>query len=245
MRKLLNAVADSTTDLQVKFVLRDWATVADPKAVVVQDMIEEDYGLRLSLDSVQKLMSSIPKDHVKHLRDRAIIALGVGAGLRISEIVKLTTKDVCSTKNEMGQRGIRIRDSKHGKTRIVVLDGASSWVFQEYMNFSSDFYPESRAILGVKPVRNGYVSYGKSLSANNAAAIYNSETGYKALYNGKMVHITSHDLRRTYAYLSKRSGMSWEALRLNLGHSSVQVTERYVGTDVNWDERIPSWNIYL
>jgi integrase len=62
---------------------------------------------------------------------------------------------------------------------------------------------------------------------------------------GQMVTIDCYDLRRTYAKLYKQSGMSWEALRANMGHSSVTVTEKYVGLDIDWSERVPNWTIEL
>ena len=68
---------------------------------------------------------------------------------------------------------------------------------------------------------------------------------YTAHWQGQTVSVTCHDLRRTYAKICKQSGMSWEALRANMGHSSVTITEKYVGLDVDWSERIPNWTIKL
>ena len=42
-----------------------------------------------------------------------------------------------------------------------------------------------------------------------------------------------------------QSGMSWEALRENLGHVSVKTTEDYVEHDVDWRERAPNWTIVI
>ncbi len=41
--------------------------------------------------------------------------------------------------------------------------------------------------------------------------------------------VTPHDLRRTYARLSREGGASIEQISRTLGHSSVQTTERYIG----------------
>ena len=60
-----------------------------------------------------------------------------------------------------------------------------------------------------------------------------------------VVHPACHDLRRTYAKISKQSGMSFEALRDNLGHASVVTTERYVGRDIDWSERVPNWTVRI
>lgn len=55
--------------------------------------------------------------------------------------------------------------------------------------------------------------------------------------------VRAHDLRRTYAHITQRHGMDWDALRSNLGHSSLRVTEKYVGLAVSWDARIVDWTL--
>ena len=65
---------------------------------------------------------------------------------------------------------------------------------------------------------------------------------YQAEYMDQLVTINCHDLRRTYAKLCKESGMSWEALREQMGHTSVNITERYVGHEVDWSQRLPGWS---
>jgi hypothetical protein len=39
--------------------------------------------------------------------------------------------------------------------------------------------------------------------------------------------------------------MSWDALREQMGHSSVKITEKYVGLEVDWSERKPGWSLDL
>jgi site-specific recombinase XerD len=45
-----------------------------------------------------------------------------------------------------------------------------------------------------------------------------------------VVGIAPHDLRRTCAKLCRAAGGELEQIQLLLGHSSVQTTERYLGT---------------
>ncbi len=253
VRKLLRGVADDATDITVKTVLRDWATVADAKVVQKQDAIESDYGKRFTLASVKSLLKSIDIDNLKGLRDRALIAVMLGAGLRVSEVAKLTLRDVFLTTNENGQKGIHVRDGKHHKSRVVVLDGWNSWVFKAVKTYtnrlelSADIDPDVAVFRGVQIVhrnnkRQGsvYRSIGDKISIRNIEAAIG---GYTVEYAGDIVNIACHDLRRTYAKLCKQSGMSWEALRANMGHSSVTITEAYVGHEVDWMERIPNWKI--
>jgi site-specific recombinase XerD len=244
-RKLLNTVAADSTDIQTKLVLADWAKVADAKATYIQDKTERDYGRRLTLDSLAKLVNSIPLKKDKGYRDRALIAVMGGAGLRVSEAVALTMRDVFLTTNEAGQRGVKIRRGKHNKSRVVVLNSWNSWVIEAVQAYTSR--------VGLSPeqdmdetVFGGVDRFGKDTGQ------WLSERGgqraveaYEAEYQGQMVRITAHDLRRTYAKLCKSAGMSWEALRENMGHSSVKITEDYVGHDVDWSERMPNWTITL
>lgn len=131
-RKLLRGVADDVTDITVKTVLNNWATVEDAKKTALDDAdkTESDYGRRFTLEAVEKLIKSIPTNHLKGLRDRAMIAVMVGAGLRVSEVSNLTLRDMFGAVNEQGQRGIKVRRGKHNKTRVIVLNGWNSWVIQ-------------------------------------------------------------------------------------------------------------------
>jgi site-specific recombinase XerD len=244
-RKLLRAVAADSTDIQTKLVLADWANVADAKAVKVQDKTETDYGRRLTLDSLAALVNSIPLDRDKGYRDRALIAVMGGAGLRVSEAVALTVGDVFNTTNEAGQRGIKVKHGKHHKSRVVVLNSWNSWVLDAVQAYTDRLglypikHPNAPIFRGVDPWGNDTGAQLSTRGGQRAAEAYQAE------YMGQMVNITAHDLRRTYAKLCKQSGMSWEALRENLGHASVLTTENYVGKDVDWSERQPLWSIKL
>jgi len=44
-------------------------------------------------------------------------------------------------------------------------------------------------------------------------------------------HFGAHDLRRTCAKLCRRSGGDLEQIKFLLGHSSIQTTERYLGSE--------------
>lgn len=260
-RKLLRGVADDVTDITVKTVLNDWSTVADAKktALAAEDKTETDYGRRFTLEAVEKLIKSISTANLKGLRDRAMIAVMVGAGLRVSEVANLTMRDLFDTVNEQGQRGIKVRQGKHNKTRVIVLNGWNSWVikavqaYTDVIGLSVLEHPDQRVFRGVKIVtrakvgqdtRQGesYTSAGTSITSRN---IEGAVSTYTAHWNRQTVNVTCHDLRRTYAKICKQSGMSWEALRANMGHSSVTVTEKYVGLDVDWSERVPNWTIKI
>ena len=260
-RKLLRAVADDVTDITIKTVLRDWASVEDAKqtALADEDKTESDYGKRFTLEEAKRLIKSPDTRNLKGLRDRALIAVMLGAGLRVSEVANLTMRDMFSTVNESGQKAIKVVRGKHNKTRVVVLNGWNSWVIKAVQAYTDaiGIYPiehsTERVFRGVKVVKRGtvgnatrqgvsYTSAGDRITSRN---IEGAIATYTADWNGQQVNVACHDLRRTYAKICKQSGMSWEALRANMGHSSVTITEAYVGKDVDWSERVPNWKIEI
>jgi site-specific recombinase XerD len=239
LRKLLRAVAADVTRIDVRLALESWADVKDAKATKVQDKTETDYGRRLKVKEVERLINSIPRSNIKGLRDRAMIAVMVGCGLRVSELVALTIKDFFLTSNDVGQRGVQVLHGKGDKKRVVVFGASSAWVVKAVATYTSALgltpmlNGDQILFRQVQRVKKGYASTENPLSirtAQRAVEVY----GYNA-----------HDLRRTYAKLCRDAGMEWDSIRLNMGHSSVQTTERYVGTEVDWSKREPKWKITL
>jgi integrase len=51
--------------------------------------------------------------------------------------------------------------------------------------------------------------------------------------------LAPHDLRRTYAKLARLAGGVLEQIQLTLGHASLETTQRYLGTDLDY-KRAPS-----
>jgi site-specific recombinase XerD len=245
LRKLLNTAADDVVDVNWKLTLRDWAKVKSAKAIQQQDRIEEDYGRRLSILQVNQLFDMIGVANIRALRDRAVVALGVGAGLRVSEIVALTVRDIFFTQSK-GIYGIRVRRAKHAKARIVVLGNANIWVLRmvrEYCDaIGLDTQQPSDAFV-IRGVRKGraktYTSSGTHLSTRQVQDLLSDYVLTDEA--GARFTVRPHDLRRTYAKLSHDQQMSFSALRDQLGHATIAQTERYVGQTVDWTTRVLSW----
>jgi|GEM_PF-2298886 len=254
-RRWLRAIAQETTDLTTKIVFKDWADIEDLKETVVQDRVEESFGIRLALSSVEALfMRMSPPKNLKVMRDRAMMGLGIGAGLRVSEVAKLRMKDVFDSKNSQGVNGIFIRQGKGNKSRVVVIGDKESWVFKfvkEYANFiglTLDQNSEDFIFRGVRPVGSRidqqYVSSGKGLTKERVMMI---TEGYEVLHKGEMITVCFHDFRRTYAKLCEKGGMKTRSIMENLGHASELTTERYIGRDDenDWDDRVLNWSLEI
>jgi len=76
-----------------------------------------------------------------------------------------------------------------------------------------------------RPVNRGDQVFGERMSAK---VVWQMLKTYVA--GAGLPDIAPHDLRRTTAKLCRAAGCELEQIQLLLGHSSVQTTERYLGT---------------
>jgi site-specific recombinase XerD len=174
-------------------------------------------GNWLSLRQAQTLLSAPDVETVKGLRDRAILAVLLGCGLRRSEVAALTFAHV---QQRDGRWCIVDLRGKHGRVRTMPMP---TWV-----KVSID------AWTAAADVADGYVFRPVS----RADRISGERLGEKVVWQmlrdyaeaAGVPGIAPHDLRRTCANLCRAAGGELEQIQLLLGHASVQTTERYLGT---------------
>ncbi|MBN1304373.1 MAG: tyrosine-type recombinase/integrase [Anaerolineales bacterium] len=158
--------------------------------------------LALSPEEVSKLLDTcaIP-------RDKALILLMVDTGLRRAEVCALNWGDI-----EIASGLVRVVRGKGGKARSVVV--------------------------GVK-TRRALLAYRRQITPDNDLPLFQARSGKRLTHNGLRslllrvgsragIKVTPHALRRTFATLSLRAGMNLLHLQGLLGHSTIEMTRRYV-----------------
>ena len=174
-------------------------------------------GNWLSLRQAQALMGAPDANTTKGLRDRAIIAVLLGCGLRRSEVASLTFRHV---QQRDGRWCIVDLKGKYGRIRTAPIP---NWVKVAIDAWTSASY-----------VVDGYVFR----PVNRADGVAGGRLGEKVVWQMLQQHavaigapgIAPHDLRRTCAKLCRAAGGELEQIQMLLGHASVQTTERYLGT---------------
>lgn len=172
-------------------------------------------GNWLSQDDAQTLINSPDITKLKGLRDRALLAVMLGAGLRRSEVAALAFEHI---------------QQRDGRWVIVDLVGKGNRVrsvpMPSWAKAAVDAWTGSAAIINGHIFRSihkgGYIN-GESMTPqaiHDAVKTYLARMGIKA---------APHDLRRTYAKLARKGGSSLEQIQLSLGHASIVTTERYLG----------------
>ena len=174
-------------------------------------------GNWLSQKQAQALLNTPDISTLKGLRDRAIIAVLLGCGLRRSEVAALTMAHV---QQRDGRWVILDLVSKHKRVRTVPVPtwtkvAIDAWTARAGVTEGYVF----------RPVHRGDELRGDHLSEK---VIWQLLRPYAAAAG--VAGIAPHDLRRTTAKLCRAAGGELEQIQLLLGHASVQTTERYLGT---------------
>ncbi|MCX6625715.1 MAG: tyrosine-type recombinase/integrase [Acidobacteria bacterium] len=174
-------------------------------------------GNWLSLKQSQALLNAPDITTAKGRRDRAIIAVLLGCGLRRSEVAALTLKHI---QQRDGRWCIVDLFGKHGRVRTVPMP---AWV-----KVAIDAWTGPAGVVdghAFRPVHRGDQVQGEVLSEK---VVWQMLRPYAAIAG--VPGIAPHDCRRTAAKLCRASGGELEQIQLLLGHASVQTTERYLGT---------------
>jgi site-specific recombinase XerD len=165
----------------------------------------------------QALLSAPDTATVKGLRDRAIIAVLLGCGLRRSEVAALTFAHV---QQRDGRWCIVDLVGKHGRVRTAPMP---NWVEVAIDVWMSAAQVENGRVF--RPVDRAEQVAGEVLSQK---VVWQLIKPYAEVAG--VPGIAPHDLRRTCAKLCRAGGGELEQIQMLLGHASVQTTERYLGT---------------
>ncbi len=175
-------------------------------------------GNWLTREQARELLAVPDRSTLKGKRDACILSLLVGCALRRRELAALTVEDIQMRENRWVIADLR---GKGNRVRTVAVP---LWVKQAINVWQTAAGIEEGRLF--RSVRKGGKTIGASLSdwavwdVVRAAAEEIGVEGFGA-----------HDLRRTCAKLCRKSGGDLEQIKFLLGHSSIQTTERYLGSE--------------
>ena len=174
-------------------------------------------GNWLTRDQAQRLLNAPDASTLKGLRDRAILAVMLGGGLRRAEVAALTFDHV---QQREGRWVIVDLVGKGNRTRTVPIP---SWA-----KAAIDAWAAGAGVrdgLVFRSMRRTGKLDGSSMSAQAVRDVvhhYGQQLG---------LSVAAHDLRRTYAKLAHKGGAGLDQIQLSLGHASMETTERYLNVE--------------
>ncbi len=159
------------------------------------------------------------------LRDRAILGLMVGAGLRRSEVVGLEIRHFEKRDGRWVIVGIK---GKHGRTRNVPI---ADWI-----KALIDAWTERAKIESGPIVRRAFWSEQNQKLTVEGEALSDTAIFHIVQRFGKgqnLANVAPHDLRRTFARLAYTGQADLKQIQLALGHSDQRTTEIYVNAEMD------------
>jgi integrase/recombinase XerD len=165
----------------------------------------------LSVEEVDALMVAADGDHPLELRNKAMLELLYGSGLRISELLALTLKDLHINMGFLNVWG------KGNKERIVPVGAEAGYALKRYLEAGR---PQLKKIPG------------DILFVNNRGKAISRVGFYKVLKTltvkaGITKDVSPHTLRHSFASHLLENGVDLRVVQELLGHEDISTTQIY------------------
>jgi integrase len=175
-------------------------------------------GNWLTRDQAKELLTVPDRSKIKGKRDYVILALLLGCALRRQELASL---DIEAIQMREGRWVLPDLRGKGGRVRTVAIpvwvkQGINAWMVAAKIEDGRLLRPLSKS--------------GKLIGDELGAWAVWSVVEQAAKQIG-IERFGAHDLRRTCAKLCRKNGGDLEQIKFLLGHSSIQTTERYLGSE--------------
>lgn len=178
----------------------------------------------LSRDQVNNLFAVMSRANPYHYRDRAMLELLYGVGLRAEELASLHPEDI-----DLDAKSIRIH-GKGGRTRDLPLTARAVRAVRQYLK---RHYTPQREALNVRTDCLFISRTGQALGSKNVWRVvkrYAEEAG--------LPDVGPHALRHAFATHLMEGGADLRMIQHALGHTSLQTTQVYLHLDTTGVRRM-------
>ncbi len=203
----------------VRFLFRQGYLLTDPSAGVEQPKLSQKLPAVLSEAEVGRLLEGVDLAAPLGLRDRAILELLYGTGIRNAELTHLQL-----TRVDRVRAQLQVHEGKGRKSRVLPLGEEVRFWLGRYLDES-----RPRLVFGPDP---GWVflSYrGRQLPGNAVGDIV-KQAGRRA---GLEKRVFPHLLRHSCATHMLARGAGIRQLQVLLGHASLAATQIYTRVEVS------------
>ena len=207
------------------YLLKENIVKSDVSEFIDRPKLRKSLPKTLSVEDVDKLLD-IKLDSAFDYRNKAMLELMYGCGLRVSELVNLTLNDI-----DMTNCLIRIF-GKGSKEREIPIGEYSIYYLKEYLNVRD-------SLLKGKPCNKLFLNnHGSSISRQGFFKMLKQLLKEKGLNTD----VSPHTLRHSFATHLINRGADLRSIQEMLGHSDISTTKIY--TKVSDEKVIEEYNEY-
>lgn len=201
-----------------RFLLYHHYIEQDPSELLEMPRIEKKLPEVLSLEEIDAMIAQIDMSKAEGHRNRAIIEMLYGSGLRVSELVNLRLSNIYRQEGYMRILG------KGNKQRLVPISPEA--------DKQLEYWLEDRCHLDIKPEAKDIAflnHYGRQLTRAMIFTIVKR----LAQLAGITKTISPHTLRHSFATHLLQNGADLRIIQQLLGHESIVTTEIYTHVDIH------------
>ena len=208
IRKLVQEAADNGA--------LDWQFATTVTSVKGIKQTGQRLGLWLTEDETKQLLNAPDLATLKGRRDRALLSVLVGCGLRRVEVCALTFDHI---QKRDGRFMILDLVGKRGRIRSIPMPRFTKRAIDAYTQDAD--LSEGHIFRSVNRWDQLQYDHLSPQAVRRVVVGYGAKIGHPEL--------APHDLRRTCAKLMRKKGAKLEEIQTILGHESIETTRRYLG----------------
>lgn len=200
-----------------KYLLLENLIDKDPTELIEGPKVGRKLPEVLSLEEIDKMVNSIDYSKNAAHRDRTIIEILYGCGLRVSECVSLQISQIFFDESFIRVIG------KGNKQRLVPIGSVAMKQLKIYLEQERSHYP-------IKPGNEDFVFLNQRGTRLSRMSAFNllKDLAQKAELKK---NISPHTLRHSFATHLVEGGADLRAVQEMLGHESITTTEIYTHLD--------------
>lgn len=199
------------------------------KYLTREEIIENNPGLNIkipkfdkklpafaSTDDIDRLMALPAEDTFEGIRDRAILELFYGTGMRLGELINVKLSDMMLSENLIRLHG------KGNKERVIPVGSVAKQVIERYLTFRTKYAAQSVDNLFV--LKSGKKMYPMAVQRIVKKYLTQASDSHKK---------SPHILRHSYATHLLNAGANIRVVKDLLGHESLSTTQVYTHLSID------------
>jgi integrase/recombinase XerD len=199
------------------YMIRTGKMQEDPSETLKPPKLEKKMPEILSVEEVDRLLKQPNLNTPKGIRDNAMMELMYATGMRVSELIHLSVRDVNLKLNY-------ISCSSMEKSRAVPFGNTAKKAVETYVEQARD------VLLKENDSPNLFINCnGTAMSRQGFWKILK----YYAKLAGIEKEITPHTLRHSFAVHLLQNGADLRSVQEMLGHSDISTTQIYLSLNTN------------
>lgn len=195
-----------------RYLMREGRVKENPFEVISTPKLEKRLPNFLYSEEIEKLLNAPETSKPQGLRDKALLELLYGSGIRVTEAVRLNLSDLDLERNEVMVFG------KGAKERIVILGSFAIKAIRDYLKQGR------RELIKDKGNRALFLGRGGKRLTTRTVERAIQKLSKKA---GILKPVTPHTLRHSFATHLLSRGADLRTVQELLGHVSLSTTQVY------------------